>query len=41
MFEQLSSLMKQFGNEAVINNPAVPNEHNEAVLSEASNSIVK
>lgn len=40
MFEQLSSLMKQFGNEAVINNPAVPNEHNEAVLGEASNSIV-
>ena len=40
MFEQLSDLMKQFGNDAVVNNPAVPNEHNEAVLTEASGSIV-
>jgi hypothetical protein len=40
MFEQLSNLVKQFGGDAVVNNPAVPNEHNEAVMSEASSSIM-
>lgn len=40
MFEQLTQLVNQFGNEAVVNNPAVPNEHNEAVMNEASSSIV-
>lgn len=40
MFEQLSNLVKQFGGEAVVNNPAVPNEQNEAVMSEASSSIM-
>lgn len=39
MFDQLSELVKQFGNDAVVNNPAVPNEHNEAVMNEAGNSI--
>lgn len=39
MFEQLTQLVQQFGQEAVVNNNAVPNEHNEAVLSEAGNSI--
>lgn len=40
MFDQLTDLVKQFGNEAVVNNTAVPNEQNEAVLNEANNSIV-
>jgi hypothetical protein len=40
MFEQLSNLVRQFGGEAVVNNPAVPNEHNESVMSEASSSIM-
>ena len=40
MFEQLTQLVNQFGNDAVVNNPAVPNEHNEAVMGEASNSIM-
>lgn len=40
MFEQLTQLVNQFGNEAVVNNPAVPNEHNEAVMNEASTSII-
>ncbi len=40
MFEQLTELVKQFGGDAVVNNPAVPNEHNEAVMSEASTSIL-
>ena len=32
MFDQLSELVKQFGGEAVVNNPAVPNEQNDAVM---------
>ncbi|KIC03650.1 hypothetical protein OA88_02555 [Flavobacterium sp. JRM] len=39
MFEQLTQLVQQYGGSAVVNNPAVPNEHNEAVISETSNSI--
>ena len=39
MFEQLTQLVQQFGQEAVVKNNAVPNEHNEAVMSEAGNSI--
>jgi len=40
MFEQLTQLVQQFGNDAVVKNDAVPNEHNEAVMNEASNSIL-
>jgi hypothetical protein len=40
MFDQLTELVKQFGGEAVVNNPAVPNEQNEDVLKEASGSIM-
>lgn len=40
MFEQLSELVKQYGGEAVVNNSAVPNEQNDAVMSEASSSII-
>lgn len=39
MIEQLSQLVKQFGGEAVVNNPAVPNELNEKVLGETQNGI--
>lgn len=39
MLEQLSELVRQYGNDAVINNNAVPNEHNEGVMDEASASI--
>lgn len=39
MFEQLTQLVQQYGGTAVVNNNAVPNEHNEAVISETSNSI--
>lgn len=39
MFEQLTQLVQQFGQEAIVQNNAVPNEHNEAVMSEAGNSI--
>ncbi|MDI1317515.1 hypothetical protein [Flavobacterium sp.] len=37
---QLTDLVKQFGREAVVNNAAVPNKHNEAVLNEVSSSIL-
>jgi hypothetical protein len=40
MFDQLTELVKQFGGDAVVNNPAVPNEHNDAVMEHASGSIL-
>lgn len=39
MFEQLTQLVQQYGGDAIVNNNAVPNEHNEAVKTEAGNSI--
>lgn len=39
MFEQLLQMVTSHGQDAVVNNPAVPNEHNEAVLHETTNSI--
>lgn len=39
MFEQLTQLVKQYGDDAVVNNSAIPNEHNEAVVTETGNSI--
>jgi hypothetical protein len=39
MFEQLTQLVQQYGGDAVVNNNAVPNEHNEAVITETSSSI--
>lgn len=39
MIDQLTDLVKQFGNKAVVNNEAVPNELNEGVMDEASTSI--
>ena len=39
MIEQISELVKQFGRQAVIENPDIPNEQNNAVLAEATNTI--
>jgi hypothetical protein len=39
MLDQLINLVKQFGREAVVENPDVPNEFNEPVLAEATNTI--
>ncbi|MEP7373592.1 MAG: hypothetical protein ABI675_09415 [Chitinophagaceae bacterium] len=39
MLEQISELVKQYGKEAVIDNPDIPNENNNAVLAEATNTI--
>ena len=39
MLEQISQLVKQYGRETVIDNPDIPNEQNNAVLAEATNTI--
>lgn len=39
MLEELLNLVKQQSGDAIVNNPAVPNEHNDAVIAETSNSI--
>jgi hypothetical protein len=40
MLEQLTQLVQQYGNDAVVKNNAIPNEHNEAVMNEANSSIL-
>jgi hypothetical protein len=40
MLDQITNLVKQFGSDAVVNNPAIPNEQNEDVMNEASGSIL-
>lgn len=40
MLEQLMDLVRQHAGNAIINNPAIPNEKNEEVVSDASNSIL-
>jgi len=39
MLEQLFNLVKEASGDAVINNPAVPNEHNNEVVAEATNTV--
>ncbi|MEO7923652.1 MAG: hypothetical protein ABIR30_08230 [Chitinophagaceae bacterium] len=39
MLDQLFNLVKQFGKNTVVENSDVPNEQNEAVMAEASNTI--
>jgi hypothetical protein len=40
MLEQLIGLVKQYAGEAIVNNPAIPNEKNEEAMAEASNTVV-
>jgi hypothetical protein len=40
MFAELMQMIQQQGQQAVVNNPEVPNEQNEAVMQEASSSIM-
>jgi hypothetical protein len=40
MLENLINLIKEHAGDAVVNNPAIPNEQNNAVISEAGNSII-
>lgn len=39
MLKELFDLVKGHATETVINNPAVPNEHNEEVVAEATNTV--
>ena len=39
MLEQLTQLVQQFGDDAVVKNSAIPNEQNEGVITETGNSI--
>jgi hypothetical protein len=39
MLEELFNLIKGNASESVINNPDVPNEHNDAVVAEATNTV--
>jgi hypothetical protein len=40
MLEQLMDLVRQHAGNAIINNPAIPNEKNDEAVSDASNSII-
>jgi uncharacterized protein YidB (DUF937 family) len=40
MFDELLNLVKEHAGSAIINNPAVPNEKNDAVCETATNSII-
>ncbi len=39
MLENLFELVKEYGQQHVVANPDVPNEHNDAVMAEASQSV--
>ena len=39
MLKELFELVKGNATETVINNPDVPNEHNDAVVAEATNTV--
>jgi uncharacterized protein YidB (DUF937 family) len=41
MLENLLELIKENAGEAIINNPAIPNKHNNAAIETASNSLFK
>ncbi len=40
MFDNLLNLVKEHAGEAIVKNPAIPNEHNDAAISETTNSIM-
>jgi len=39
MLEQLFNIVKHFGQDTVVNNPEVPNEHNQDVMADATKTI--
>ena len=41
MLDNLFDLVKGFAGDAVVNNPDVPNEHNDAVVAEATNTVAR
>lgn len=40
MLEEIMQMIKQHGQNAVVNNADVPNEHNDAVMNEAGSSVM-
>ena len=40
MFDQLLKLVKENAGEAIINNPAIPNQHNDAAIKAATTGIM-
>ncbi len=40
MFEQLLNLVKENAGDAIVNNPAIPNEHNDAAINTAATGIM-
>lgn len=40
MFDQLTQLVQQFGDDAVVKNQSIPNELNESVMNETGNSLL-
>lgn len=40
MLDNLMNLVRQYAGNAVVNNPAIPNEHNEAAVQSAGSSIM-
>lgn len=40
MFENLVSLVKDYAGDAIINNPAIPNEHNDEAISTTASGII-
>ncbi|MGL4596061.1 MAG: hypothetical protein ACRCYO_00950 [Bacteroidia bacterium] len=40
MFENLLNLVKENAGDAIVNNPAIPNEHNDAAIETTGNSIM-
>jgi hypothetical protein len=41
MLESIINLVREHAGAAIVDNPAIPNEHNEAVTAEAGNSILE
>ncbi len=40
MFENLVNLVKEHAGDAIVNNPAIPNEHNDAAISDTATGIM-
>jgi uncharacterized protein YidB (DUF937 family) len=41
MLEQLINLVKENAGEAIVNNPAIPNQHNQSAINETAQGIMK
>jgi hypothetical protein len=39
MLDKLFELVKELSGQAVINNPSIPNDHNDAVIAEATHTV--